>query len=493
MSPFPIPTGPWHIDQSGIQGVPVTYNDIWYNGTLYPSLTNTVTTNLTVSGPTWLSGPMASLVTPYENPLGAVSGTATVSSILGSTTYSFPWVGGYSVGADDAASLADTATFALLNTAAPGTGAGKVTIKLSGVVLQELHVKEHQETGSTDPPNEAIGTSDATVGQLTVPQDATGVGHVDISALATPLTFGSNGTAAQIHITVTRTDDPTHPILDDTYGNLSTDGALEDVALPTTATANTFYITAFLDAVGTGVLASPDRAASVNVTVSPPQYFIAVADRPVAAAGYSEYRHYSVELWKSTNPFPAGDLRNPAGYSRPAIVAMCGGASQVMGMEELPDPGWTAWAGVPQLTGGKAWEQVPVEISVVKAGLGMIDAATCIMPIDEGTFQEESQKFLAITNAAEHYPWAEWGGFAGNFSRWPGSLYVAYQTNSNTFIQYVVTRAGLPWTPMEGNHWGAPPPGFQNFKFNAWGRYSFYPNLPPSKGELGLHPEGDPT
>ena len=85
-------------------------------------------------------------------------------------------------------------------------------------------------------------------GNLVVPADNNGVGHVDLSCLLNPMTTGFGGTEAEVIITVTRSDDPTHPILSDTYDDLTAGGTLQsvEVALPTTDTAADFTITAAL-------------------------------------------------------------------------------------------------------------------------------------------------------------------------------------------------------------------------------------------------------
>ena len=58
------------------------------------------------------------------------------------------------------------------------------------------------------------------------------------------------------YVTITRTDG----LWSQTYSGLA---VLANIALPATATARAFTVTAWLDAVGAGVFAAPDRAATV--------------------------------------------------------------------------------------------------------------------------------------------------------------------------------------------------------------------------------------
>ena len=110
---------------------------------------------------------------------------------------------------------------------------------LHAILMQEMRVAEHNADNATT----ATGADD---GNLVVPADASGVGHVDLSALFNPMTNGFGGTAAEVIISIRRSDGVAIP--GGTYDDLTAGGTLQtvEVALPTTATAADFTITAAL-------------------------------------------------------------------------------------------------------------------------------------------------------------------------------------------------------------------------------------------------------
>ena len=111
------------------------------------------------------------------------------------------------------------------------------------ILLQEMRVAEH---GNADNATTATGGHP---GNLVVPGDDQGVGHVDLSGIINQMTTGSSGTEAQVNITITRSDGVTIPA--GTYDYLRAAGKLLNFLLPTTATAADFTITAALAGVTT--------------------------------------------------------------------------------------------------------------------------------------------------------------------------------------------------------------------------------------------------
>ena len=235
-----IPTGPWHVDGSTIQAMP-TVGQV------------SVTQDLQIVAPDWLPSVPGS-IEPTLAPQTLV-GTVTVSGPLGQWEYQFPSALSsaphalyYAVSSDDPAGLLYTVTINM-QAPSPYSDWGWVKFNVTGSMLQELHVNE---TGNAA--NEAIVTSNDIAGTLTVAQDAQGQGHVDFS------TKYAGTSDLPLYVTITRTDG----LWSQTLSGIA---ALQNIALPTTATACTFMVTAWLDALGTGVFAAPDRAATVNVDV----------------------------------------------------------------------------------------------------------------------------------------------------------------------------------------------------------------------------------
>src|SRR5262245_14082875 len=79
-----------------------------------------------------------------------------------------------------------------------------------------------------------------------------------------------------------------------------------------------------------------------------------------------------------------------------------------------------------------------------------------IMPIYQGGNKAVKDKWSAIIANARKYKWAEQQGFAAGptFKQWPRSLYLAFGTNSNTFVREMTRLVGLSFTDMSGLHPG---------------------------------------
>ena len=101
--------------------------------------------------------------------------------------------------------------------------------------------------------------------------------------------------------------------------------------------------------------------------------------------------------------------------------------------------------------------------------------ASALMPIYTGNAADVQAKWASIIGVANTYSWAEQSGFSiGNvFTQWPRSMYKSLQTNSNTFVRYLVSTSGLTMTEMDGSHPGSDTPS-RNTETDATRSLSFY-------------------
>jgi len=171
------------------------------------------------------------------------------------------------------------------------------------------------------------------------------------------------------------------------------------------------------------------------------------------------------------------------------------GAVKSASVELLANTEWTVWPGRDEwMGGGKEW----VEKSVYIAEIAYSDSASKVMPIYtlDGaagvTNAMVAEKWAAIISHSKSYAWAEQPGFAGAFVNWPGSLYKAFQTNSNTFVRTAVAAATLTMVEMSGNHPGNAIPS-QNTD-DAWtgGPLYFYAAHTPWTSPAKPKPAGSP-
>ena len=227
-----------------------------------------------------------------------------------------------------------------------------------------------------------------------------------------------------------------------------------------------------------GVLAHTNHEVQLEaqVSTSAPTHFIAVGDRAVLLAA-SPVFHYSLEYWQCGGDFTP--LNHAGGFTPAEVVAKC----QAFGppfepkklgeVELLARMGWEVWAGVGDLTGaGKSWTKQDIWVAeIMYSGT----AATELMPIYTGNAADAQAKWANITGIASTYPWAEQSGFAtGNiFTQWPQSMYKSLQTNSNTFVRYLVTTSGLTMVEMDGSHPGSDTPS-QNTETDLARPLTFY-------------------
>lgn len=222
--------------------------------------------------------------------------------------------------------------------------------------------------------------------------------------------------------------------------------------------------------------------APTNIDI-PPTHFIAVGDRGVA--GTPVVFHYSLEYWECGGDFTP--LQHVDGFTPTEVVAKCkaldpAAQPQKLGeVELLARTGWEVWAGVVNLLdSGKSWIKQDVWIAeIVYSGT----AATELMPIFTGSEDEIEAKWEEIIGIAESYPWAEQPGFATGptFAKWPASMYEPLQTNSNTFIRYLVAQSGLSMVELDGSHPGNDTPS-QNTDTDLGGNLTFYAAQTPWTG-----------
>lgn len=207
----------------------------------------------------------------------------------------------------------------------------------------------------------------------------------------------------------------------------------------------------FAPATVTGVVVHTNHEIQLQAQTSPPTHFIAVGDRGVGVS-ISPVFHYSLEYWQCGGDFTP--LNHTDAFTRPEIIARCqafGATFQPRKLGEvelLRRPGWEVWAGIVDLTGTqKSWFKQDVAIAeIMYTGT----EATELMPIYTGNAADVQAKWVEIIAIANTYRWAEQYRFStGNsFTQWPRSMYKALQTNSNTFVRYLVGTSGLTMTEM---------------------------------------------
>ena len=230
-----------------------------------------------------------------------------------------------------------------------------------------------------------------------------------------------------------------------------------------------------LDFLGVFGLTNHEIELTPNNITEEATHFIAVGDRGVG--GTPVVFHYSLEYWECGGDFTP--LQHAAGFTPAEVVAKCKGLDptavpQKLGeVELLARTGWEVWAGaVNLLDSGKNWIVQDVWVAeIVYSGT----AATELMPIFTGSEREIEAKWQEIIGIAETYRWAEQPGFATGptFAKWPASLYQPLQTNSNTFIRYLVSKSGLSMVEQDGSHPGNDTP-IQNTDTDLGRHLTFY-------------------
>ncbi|MDA1035339.1 MAG: hypothetical protein O3B65_00485 [Chloroflexi bacterium] len=226
----------------------------------------------------------------------------------------------------------------------------------------------------------------------------------------------------------------------------------------------------------------------------PTTHFIAVGDRGVGGAPI--VYHYSLEYWECGGDF--APLSYTDGFTPTEIIAECKGLDPAAQPEKLGEiellarTGWEVWAGAENvLDPGKTWITDDVWIAEI---MYSDTTAEDLMPIFTGTAKEVEERWNTITGLAQSYPWAEQPGFTTTsvFTQWPRSLYEALQTNSNTFVRYLVTESGLTMTEMDGSHPGSDTPSL-NSDTDFSRSLVYYSVEPPWKDEVQkAEPSGTP-
>ncbi len=218
---------------------------------------------------------------------------------------------------------------------------------------------------------------------------------------------------------------------------------------------------------------------------APITHFIAVGDRGVGSDDNPVVFHYSLEYWQCGGDFSPTFYTD--GFTPAEIVSMCEALDpdftpKKLGAVELLAnmDGYEVWAGVDDVTGGgRSWIKQDVWIAEIKK----TSNADALMPIYTGTAADVEGKWATIIDLAETYQWAEQDGFTtGNtFTQWPRSMYKSTQTNSNTFVHYLVDESGLIWLEMDGFHPGNDAP-IQNTESDLGRPLTFYATNTPWVG-----------
>lgn len=212
-------------------------------------------------------------------------------------------------------------------------------------------------------------------------------------------------------------------------------------------------------------------------------HFIAVGDRGVAVS-VSPVFHYSLEYWQCGLDFTP--LNYEPGFTPEDLASKCSDPKKLGEVELLAIHKWSVWAGYTQ-RGERKWVQPLAELWISEI-VYQDTRATKIMPIYTGTAADVQARWTTIIGIAQSYQWGEQSGVSsGNaFTNWPRSMYKSLQTNSNTFVRYLVRMSGLTMTEMtpglyEG-HPGAYPPS-QNTFFDLGRTLTFYPEHTPWLGD----------
>ena len=123
--------------------------------------------------------------------------------------------------------------------------------------LLDLTVTDH-----ANPTNHVTAITAAAIKDLYLPADADGVGHVDLTAMFSPLTFGGTGEGQYVHLMVKR--GTTTIGSDYTFTNANTDA---DLALETTPTAHDFSLVLWLDLDHDGYYETGEPTREVDVHI----------------------------------------------------------------------------------------------------------------------------------------------------------------------------------------------------------------------------------
>jgi len=202
-------------------------------------------------------------------------------------------------------------------------------------------------------------------------------------------------------------------------------------------------------------------------------HFIAVADRAVDGF-FGLFYHYSLQYWKTSsevalnNEIKKEDLND----------------AEKLGSTELlanKDEDWEVWVykGKKWLLDEPNWKKGKVKISFIHFS----DKSSKLAAVYKDSKQKVKTKWDTILKNARSYGYAEQkeSSFNGNFRKWPNSKYqFAYvdkpENNSNVFVRYMVSEAGLMMFELSGNH----PPKNQNTPSSIPNIYS---KKPWKKGE----------
>jgi hypothetical protein len=180
---------------------------------------------------------------------------------------------------------------------------------------------------------------------------------------------------------------------------------------------------------------------------------ISVADRPVDNT-MGIFRHYALEKWQGCCPEKGRQVATASwgrGVAKDKVELLNTGGATAEGLVTSgPDQG--------------RWIRFSVRISVINYGLtsGASDTQMkCLFDDSDGSVDDKWRSILAL---AANYEYAEQGGRDDGktpiarveFIKFPKSIYRATKNNSNVFIRFMASQAGLEWSEMRGWH----PPGF---------------------------------
>lgn len=170
--------------------------------------------------------------------------------------------------------------------------------------------------------------------------------------------------------------------------------------------------------------------------------FIAEADRPVKLSG-GNFFHYSLQYWKCCVTVPE-DVMTVAD-----LLKHCPEAQKLASMELIAVNGlccdgfsrlWRRWV-----------SYFPVSFGYIQ----FTDTSKRLLPI----YQPQEPNLVKLVwngmlTTAANYKWAERSADPRLITKWPNSHYLAFRTNSNTFVRYVVAENGLFFLEMPGSHPG---------------------------------------
>lgn len=179
-------------------------------------------------------------------------------------------------------------------------------------------------------------------------------------------------------------------------------------------------------------------------------YAIVVADRVVGDYLFGIY-HYSIQLWQYDNEIGEDDEMSLGDLN------FKGGSALKQASIELlrNNNNWKVWK-----YQNTDWKVRGVSISVIHFS----DRSDKLAIIKEGDKREVLAVWQSIERLASSYGFAEQGGdeFTGDFKCWPDSKYQLPKetpfNNSNTFIRYLISQAGLAMKELNGFHPGEQQP-----------------------------------